>query len=358
MADLVPAARRGRPPGDRVAPGRRGDHTAIVGCDLFRDGVPAADVPADLAELYALARTEENTFVWLGLHEPTAAQLSHVADVFGLHPLAIEDILHREQRVKLERYEDVVFLVMRAARYVEHERLTASSQIVSTGFVRIFVGPRFVVTVRQGPVGELHSVREDLAARPQMLAQGPWAVVHAIMDRIVDVYVDIAAAMQADVDAAEAAVFASGPSATVEQVYQLKRELMAFKTAVLPLQRPLTTLLEKRGIALPREIRRYLRDVADHHSQAAEQITAFDDLLNSILQARLAQLTIEQNDGTRKIAAWAAIAALQTAIAGVYGMNFVHLPELHWRYGYPGVLLLMVVSAVLLHHRLRRAGWL
>ena len=352
MADLVPAPHRGQPTG------RRNDHTAIVGCDLFRDGVAAEDVPTDLVELYGQARDTDGAFVWLGLHEPTAAQLTHVAEVFGLHPLAIEDIAHREQRIKLERYDDVVFLVMRAARYVEHERLTVSSKIVNTGFVRLFVGPHFVITVRQGTVGELRSVRTDPSARPEMLAQGPWAVVHAIMDRIVDVYADIATAMQTDVDAAEAAVFAPGPSVSVEQMYQLKRELMEFKAAVLPLQRPLATLLEKRAVALPREIRRYLRDVADHHAHAVEQVTAFDDLLNSILQARLAQLTIEQNDGIRKIAAWAAIAALQTAIAGVYGMNFKYMPELQWRYSYPVLLLLMLVSAVALHRRLRRAGWL
>ncbi|MBL7252949.1 magnesium and cobalt transport protein CorA [Paractinoplanes lichenicola] len=335
----------------------RADHTAIVGCGLFVDGV-AVDDPgpaADLAGLYARAREQEGAFVWLGLHEPTEAALSRVAEVFGLHPLAVEDILHREQRVKIERYEDVVFFVVRAAQYVEHERLTATSEIVSTGFVRLFVGPHFVITVRQGTVMELSSLRADLSADPRALAQGPWAVVHAILDRLVDAYVDIAGAMQTDIELTEAEVFAPGTPVTVEQIYQLKRQLMKFKAAVLPLQRPLAVLA---GKELPKEIRRYFSDVADHHTAAVEQVVAFDDVLNALLQARLAQLTVEQNNDMRKIASWAAIAALPTAIAGIYGMNFTNMPELNSHYGYPIVMALLFVSAFVLHRLLRRAGWL
>ncbi|MBM2615063.1 magnesium transporter CorA [Actinoplanes sp. LDG1-06] len=338
----------------------RADHTAIVGCELIVDGV-AVERPgpaADLARLYAQAREREGAYVWLGLHEPTEAALSRVAEVFGLHPLAVEDILHREQRVKIERYEEVVFLVVRAAQYVEHERVTATSEIVSTGFVRLFVGPHFVITVRQGTVMELSSLRADLSSDAKTLAHGPWSVVHAILDRLVDVYVDIAAAMQTDIELTEAAVFAPGTPVTVEQVYQLKRQLMKFKAAVLPLQRPLTALAGKQFLELPKEVRRYFSDVADHHTAAVEQVVAFDDVLNALLQARLAQLTVEQNNDMRKIASWAAIAALPTAIAGIYGMNFVHMPELTTRYGYPIVMLLLVVSAAVLHRLLRRAGWL
>ena len=337
---------------------RRADHTAIVGCDLFVDGV-AVESPgsaADLAALYEKARAREGAFVWLGLHEPTEASLTRVAEIFGLHPLAVEDILQREQRVKIERYEDVVFLVVRAAQYVEHERFTATSEIVSTGFVRLFVGPHFVITVRQGTVMELSSLRADLSSDPVTLTQGPWSVVHAILDRLVDAYVEIAAAMQTDVDLTEAAVFAPGAPVTVEQIYQLKRQLMKFKAAVLPLQRPLAALTGRQF--LPKELRRYFGDVADHHTAAVEQVVAFDEVLNALLQARLTQLTVEQNDDMRKIASWAAIAALVTAVAGVYGMNFAHMPELTWRYGYPGVLILMLISAAILYWLLRRAGWL
>jgi magnesium transporter len=354
----VDARRTWEPP--RPAGWRRADHTAIVGCDLFVDGL-AVESPgsaADLARLHEAARTQDGAFVWLGLHEPTEAALSRVAEVFGLHPLTVEDVLHREQRVKLERYDDVVFLVVRSAEYVDHEQITATSEIVSTGFVRVFVGPHFVITVRQGTVLDHSTLRTDLGADPAMLAQGPWSVVHAILDRLVDVYVDIAAAIQTDLDLTEAAVFASGTPVTVEQIYQLKRQLMKFRAAVFPLQKPLAALSGKEFGDLPKEIRRYFGDVADHHAAAVEQVAAFDDVVNALLQARLTQLTVEQNDDLRKIASWAAIAALTTAIAGVYGMNFPNMPELTWRYGYPGVMSFILLSDAALYWVLRRAGWL
>jgi magnesium transporter len=355
---ILDARRTWEPP--RPAAWRRADHTAIVGCDLFVDGeaVESPGSAADLARLHQQARERAGAFVWLGLHEPTEAALTRVADVFGLHPLTVEDILHREQRVKLERYDDVVFLVVRSAQYVEHEQITATSEIVNTGFIRVFVGPHFVITVRQGSVLDHSTLRADLGADPEMLAQGPWSVVHAILDRLVDVYVDIASAMQTDIDLIEAAVFDPRSPITVEQIYQLKRQLIKFKAAVLPLQRPLAALAGKQFADLPKEIRRYFGDVADHHAAAVEQVSAFDDVLNALLQARLTQLTVEQNNDMRKIASWAAIAALVTAIAGVYGMNFPHMPELTWHYGYPSVMAFMLASSAVLYWVLRRAGWL
>jgi magnesium transporter len=330
---------------------RRADHTAIVACDLFVGGeaVESPGPAADLPRLNERARAHDGAFVWLSLHEPTEAALTRVADVFGLHPLAVEDILHREQRVKIERYDDVVFLVVRVAQYVEHERVDA-------GFVAIFVGPHFVVTVRQGTVRQDAVV--DVRAEPGMLTQGPWSVVHAILDRLVDTYVDIAAEMETDVELTEAAVFTSATPVTIEQIYQLKRQLMKFKSAVLPLHRPLVALVSKQFADLPKEIRRYLSDVVDHHAAAVDQVIALDDVLNALLQARLAQLNVDQNNDMRKIASWAAIAALPTAIAGIYGMNFDHMPELASRYGYPTVMLLMVLGAAGIYRLLRRAGWL
>ena len=356
MTRTLDVRRDWQPP--RPAGRRRADHTAIVGCDLFVDGagVESPGSAADLAALHERARAQDGAFVWLDLHEPTEAALTRVAEVFGLHPLAVEDILHREQRVKIERYDDVVFLVVRAAQYVEHERFTATSEIVSTGFVRLFAGPHFVITVGQGTVMELSSLRADLGSDPMTLTQGPWSVVHALLDRLVDAYVDIAAAVQTDLDLTEAAVFASGAPVTVEQIYQLKRQLMKFKAAVLPLQRPLAALAGKDY--LPKEIRRYFGDVADRHTAAVEQVVAFDEVLNALLQARLTQLTVDQNNDLRKIASWAAIAALVTAVAGIYGMNFTHMPELAWPYGYPSSMLFMLVSSAVLYWLLRRAKWL
>ncbi|WP_433832708.1 magnesium and cobalt transport protein CorA [Actinoplanes sp. CA-015351] len=352
------ARRTWQPP--RPAGRGRADHTAIVGCDLFVDGtvVESPGSAADLARLREQARATDGAFVWLGLHEPTEAALNRVAEVFGLHPLAVEDVLHREQRVKIERYEDVVFFVMHAAQYLDHERVTATSEIVSTGFVFLFVGPDFVITVRQGTVMELGSLRADLSSDPQLLAGGPWSVAHAVLDRLVDRYVDIAGAMATDLDATEAAVFAPGTPITVEQIYQLKRQQMKFKAAVVPLHRPLAALAGEHFTDLSPEVRRYFSDVADHHSAAMEQVVAFDDVLNALLQARLTQLTVDQNNDMRKIASWAAIGALPTAIAGLYGMNFAHMPGLESHYGYASVMAVIVSSAALLYLLLRRAGWL
>ncbi|BCY11842.1 magnesium transport protein CorA [Actinoplanes sp. L3-i22] len=326
-----------------------------MGCDLFVDGVVAEspDSAADLVQLYARAREQDDAFVWLSLHEPTEAALTRVADVFGLHPLAVEDVLHRELRVKIERYEDVTFLVVRAAHYLDYER-----EIVSTGFVRVFVGPHFIITVLQGSVMELNSLRAGLSSEPGLLTQGPWSVAHAVLDRLVDAYVDSAAAMQIDIDLTEAAVFAARAPVSVEQIYQLKRQLMKFKAVVLPLQRALALLVGRHVSDVPKGIRRYFGDVADHHSAVVEQVAAFDDVVNALLQARLTQVTVDQNNDMRKIASWAAIGAVPTTVGGIYGMNFWHMPELHSRFGYPSVALFILLSAAILYYLLRRAGWL
>ncbi len=189
------------------------------------------------------------------------------------------------------------------------------------------------------------------------MAGGPWAVAHAICDRLVDSYLHVSTAMEVDLDVLEELVFAPHTASRIAQIYQLKRELMEFKRAVAPLQRPMAALIEDKTL-LSKEIRRYFRDVNDHLLQVTERIAAYDDLINSILQARLAQVTVDQNNDMRKIAAWAAIAATQTAIAGVYGMNFKFMPELGMQYGYPTVLAVMVGSASLLYRMFRRSGWL
>jgi magnesium transporter len=200
-------------------------------------------------------------------------------------------------------------------------------------------------------------VRADLEANPTMLARGPWAVAHAVCDRLVDTYVEVAAAVEADVDRLEEHVFAPVSQGRIAHIYQLKRELMEFKRAVAPLQRPLAAIVENRQL-VPKEIRRYFRDVNDNLLRVVEQIVGFDDLVNSILQARLAQVTVDQNNDMRKIAAWAGIAAVQTAIVGIYGMNFDFMPELRMRYGYPVVLVMMLGAAVVLYRVFRRSGWL
>jgi magnesium transporter len=333
---------------------RRG---GVVDCALYVDGIRQ---PGQWHHVDALARARElgNSFVWVGLHEPSPAEFEDIAVTFRLHELAVEDAIKASQRPKLERYEQVTFAAMRTARYLEHRELTESTDVVETGNVMVFLGPQFVITVRHGDACRLAPVRSDLEARRDLLTQGPWAVFHAVCDRVVDVYLDVAASMEEDVNQLEDGVFSREGGADIQRIYQLKRELVEFKRAVYPLQRPLTALVSGQVPGVPKEVRRYIRDVADHLSRVMEQLSTFDDLLNSILQARLAQVTVDQNNDMRKIAAWAAIAALQTAIAGIYGMNFEHMPELEWRYGYPLVIGVMVVSAMVLHRLFRRSGWL
>ncbi|MGH3749273.1 MAG: magnesium and cobalt transport protein CorA, partial [Micromonosporaceae bacterium] len=223
--------------------------------------------------------------------------------------------------------------------------------------VMLFIGPKFVITVRHGDACQLTPIRADLENRQELLAHGPWTVYYAVTDNIVDTYLDVANAMEADIEALEENVFGDH-GGDVQRIYQLKRELVEFRRAVFPLQRPLATVVAGDVPGVPEEIRHYIRNVADHLSRVTEQLTTFDDLLNSILQARLAQVTVDQNNDMRKIAAWAAIAAVQTTIAGIYGMNFKHMPELDWQYGYGGVMLLMAGAVVVLYRAFRKTGWL
>jgi magnesium transporter len=342
----------------RLGTAERTSRSAVVDCGLYVDGVRQAG-QWHYTDALSAARDGHNAFVWLGLHEPDEAEMTAVARAFGLHELAVEDAVEAGQRPKLEQFGEISFLVLRTARYVEHAELTETSEVVETGHVMLFIGPQFVVTVRHGDACRLAPVRADLETKTDLLANGPWAVGYAITDRVVDLYVDVADAVEEDLDRLEEHVFSRHSHSRIQRIYQLKRELVEFKRAVMPLQRPLAALVsaEERP-PVPTEVRRYFRDVQDHLTRTAEQINSFDDLVNSILQARLAQVTVDQNNDMRKIAAWAAIAAVQTTIAGVYGMNFEHMPELHWKYGYAGILALMLVSALVLYRFFRRSGWL
>lgn len=332
-------------------------HSAVVDCGVYADGVRLPGTP-HYTQALAQARATGDGFVWLGLHEPDAAEMAGVAQAFGLHELAAEDAVHAGQRPKLEQFgTEVTSLAMRSARYVEHTELTETSEVVETGHLMLFVGDQFVITVRHGDACRLSPVRAELEGKRDLLRQGPWAVAYAVADHVVDLYMDVADRIDEDLDELEEEVFSRVASGRVQRIYQLKRELVEFRRAVLPLQRPLATLVAEDS-DVPSQLRRYFHDVLDHLTRTVEQVQASDDLLHSILQARLAQVTVDQNNDMRKIAAWAAIAAVQTAIAGVYGMNFEYMPELKMRYGYPVILGLMVVSALALYRLFRRSGWL
>ncbi|WP_406167121.1 magnesium/cobalt transporter CorA [Streptomyces canus] len=332
--------------------------TSVVNCVTYEDGA-RIPVAGDLVDTVERVRKSRDGFVWLGLHEPSDHEFEGIADLFDLHPLAVEDAVEAHQRPKVERYGETLFAVFKTVCYVEHEELTATSEVVNTGEIMVFAGEDFVITVRHGSHGSLGPLREELESDPQQLAKGPAAVLHAIADHVVDDYLDVTESMQSDIDLVETAVFAeNGARVDPGRIYQLKRELLELKRAVVPLSRPLEELSTRPIHVIAPEIQAYFRDVSDHLLRAKEQIAAFDELLNSILQAHLAQVTVSQNEDMRKITAWAAVIAVPTMVCGVYGMNFDHMPELHWTFGYPLVMGVIAVACAVLYRGFRRNGWL
>ncbi|WP_128429057.1 magnesium and cobalt transport protein CorA [Streptomyces cyaneus] len=349
---------RRRPRVDLSHPARSPLGSSVVNCVTYRDGVQVPE-SGDLVDIVQKVRKRGAGFVWLGLHEPTDQEFAGIAELFALHPLAVEDAIEAHQRPKLERYDETLFAVFKTVCYVEHEELTATSEVVNTGEIMVFVGRDFVITVRHGRHGSLGPLREELESNPEQLAKGPAAVLHAIADHVVDDFLNVTDQVQEDIDQVETDVFAeNGARADPGRIYQLKRELLELKRAVVPLSRPLEELATRPIRVVEPEIQAYFRDVSDHLLRAKEQIAAFDELLNSILQAHLAQVTVAQNEDMRKITAWAAIVAIPTMVCGLYGMNFDYMPELRWTYGYPLVIGVISVVCVTLYRGFRRNGWL
>ncbi|CAL9393570.1 Zinc transport protein ZntB [Streptomyces sp. enrichment culture] len=349
---------RRRPRVDLSHPARSPLGSSVVNCVTYRDGV-RTDGGGDPVDAVQRVREHGDGFVWLGLYEPTDQEFAGIADLFDLHPLAVEDAVEAHQRPKLEWYGETLFAVFKTVCYVEHEKLTATSEVVDTGEIMVFAGRDFVVTVRHGRHGSLGPLREDLESDPRQLAKGPSVVLHAIADHVVDDFLSVIDAVREDIDTVETEVFAEhGARVDPGRIYQLKRELLELRRAVVPLGRPLEELATRPNRVVAPEIQAYFRDVSDHLLRAAEQIAAFDELLNSILQAHLARVTVAQNEDMRKITAWAAIIAVPTMVCGVYGMNFDHMPELRWRYGYGLAVGVITLACLALYRGFRRNGWL
>jgi magnesium transporter len=322
----------------------------IVDCAVYRDGSrhPGA---LELDEAYAASRAP-GAFVWIGLHEPTAAEFAAVQREFDLHELAVEDAVKAHQRPKIERYGESVLMVLKTARYVD------PIEVIEFGEILIFAGEGFVVVVRHGTASALHDVRVALEQDEGALKLGPGSVLHAIADRVVDDYGPVLQGLDTDIEEVEEQVFSDQVSShTVERIYKLKREVLEFHRATYPLLEPFEQLAQGRHPEA-HGVQEYFRDVHDHLLRVNEQVDAHRELLTGILQANLALLGVRQNEDMRRISALVGVAAVPTVIGAIYGMNFVFMPELDERWGYPAALGLIAVGCLLAYLYFHRRGWL
>ena len=325
----------------------------IVDNALYRDG-ERVDLGLDAADLAGVRTkaTGPHDFVWVGLHDPTSDELESVADLYDLHELAVEDAISAHQRPKVERYADSLFIVLKTLWYVDEE------DAVETGEISLFVGHKFVVTVRHGSGGGLKDARHNLEGMTTVLAHGPSAVVYAVCDQVVDRYEEVAGSLQEDVDEVEASVFSTERTNDAARIYVLKRELAEMRRAVLPLREPMNRFTTGSVTGIHSDAGPYFRDVADHLARVAETIDTLDSLLSTAFEAHIAQISVQQNDDMRRISAGAGIIVAPTVVGSIYGMNFTHMPELGWYLGYPMALALMLISSLAVYVISKRAGWL
>lgn len=325
----------------------------IVDCAHYKDGVRQQEEalsPEQAAELRKAAGSGD--FVWIGIHEPEPGDIDRLAKLFDLHELAVEDALQAHQRPKIEDYDADVFLVLKTAHYHEDR------EEVHFGEISVFAGPGYVITVRHGPGSELHSARQRLEARPDLVKLGATSAIWAVLDKVVDDYIPVVDAIEDDIEEVEKDVFDDDIPAPTARIYNLKREVIEFHRAVWPLLNPLETLEQGGFERVPEHLRSFFRDVADHARRVDDQVQSQRELLTSVLQANLSLVSVNQNEVLKRISAIAGIVAVPTFIASVYGMNFEHMPELHWRFGYPLCIAVMMLIGLSLVAYFRRIDWL
>jgi len=322
----------------------------IVDYALYQNGVRYSE-PSNLQEMITKARNGEG-FIWLGLAEPTENEFQKVVGDFRFHPLAIEDAVTAHQRPKYEEYPGVQAFVLKTVFYEEK-----GSQ-VSTGEIFCFIGDYFIVVVRHGSGAPLVNTRHALESNPEQLAKGPWAVLHAILDHVIDCYIDISIELENDVLGVEQQVF-SGESKTVSRdIYLLKREVIEFRHAIDPLLAPLQQVASRGAHFVPETLTPFFRDTLDHLSRASDAAAGLDSLLASALQADLAHVQVQQNADMRKITSYVALASVPTMVAGIYGMTLNVMPELLWKFAYPMVVGSLVLVTVFLYRKFKKSGWL
>jgi magnesium transporter len=324
----------------------------IVDCGVYRAGQRLDAPPGELDLAATVARLRDDDFVWLGVHEPSAEELAEVAASLRLHPLAVEDAVKAHQRPKVERYDDGTFIVVKTLLYVdEHDA-------VETGEIATFLGEHYIVTVRHGEGTTLGPARRRAELEQGHLGHGPHAAFYAVLDEVIDAYADVAAALEQDVVEVEESVFSADRTRDSERIYRLKREVLEVRRAVAPLREPLARFLRTEADDLGESAVPFFRDAVDHLLRVNETVDTLDSLLDSALAAHVARLSIQQNDDTRKISAWAALFLAPTLVAAVYGMNFEYMPELGWTFGYLYSLVLMVGVSYGLYRAFKHSGWL
>jgi magnesium transporter len=328
----------------------RDDSNMIVDYALYQNGQRYKE-PSNLPELIMKAKNGGG-FVWLGLAEPTQNEFDKIMGDFRFHPLAIEDAINAKQRPKFEEYPGVQFCVLKTVFYDEEKSL------VSTGEIFCFIGEYFIVVVRHGDGAPLRNTRHQLEGNPEQLEKGPYAVLHAVIDHVIDCYIDIAAELEADVVEVESKVFNGKPQTQSQDIYFLKREIIEFRHAIDPLLSPLQKLASEGAPHIPSNLTPFFRDTLDHLSRASDAAAGLDSLLASALQADLAHVQVQQNADMRKITAYVALASIPTMVAGIYGMNFDFMPELRWKYGYPLVVGSLLFLTAFLYRKFKKSEWL
>lgn len=322
----------------------------IVDIALYQDGARVT-APSDISEQVDLA-LKNGGFVWIGLAEPTQEEFDHVVGELNFHPLAVEDAISAKQRPKIEDYAGLTFFVIKTVFYDEQK------SEITTGELMCFVDKHFIVTVRHGEGSPLTTVRHDLEQKPEQLRMGPFAVLHAVVDRVIDGYTSIANELENDVINIESKVFGGNRKTYSQEIYLLKREVIEYHHAIEPLILPLQKITSDAFTAAPLEIKPFFRDTIDHLQHANEHAAGMDSLLTTVLQADLAHVQVRQNEDVRRISAWVALAAGPTMVAGIYGMNFNYMPELEWKFGYPMILGVIAVLSGLLFYKFRKSNWL
>ncbi|MEI6649037.1 MAG: magnesium and cobalt transport protein CorA [Actinomycetes bacterium] len=322
----------------------------IVDCALYVNGVRTPG-PTDVSDLVEIARSESG-FVWLGLAEPTEAEFNMVVGELNFHPLAVEDAINANQRPKIEDYEGLTFFTLRTVFF------DAAKSEVSTGELLCFINHDFIVIVRHGEGAPLAQVRHELESRPEFLKQGPYAVLHAVADKVIDGYTNIAIELELEVAKLETKVFGGQRQTFSQDIYFMKREFIEFRHAIEPLVIPITKIASETFLDVPHNLKPFFRDTLDHLLHAVDHASGLDTLLTNVLQADLAHVQVQQNIDVRKISSWVALASGPTMIAGIYGMNFHHMPELSYKFGYPLVLTLMATLTGYLFRQFKKSRWL